>query len=644
MPGGNNAGALSSRAVYLRRAVWHLRAGGLAQLRSFTVRTSEGEAEDLSALRGAEGSWRGIGRRRRLRFAPADLSRPVPARADIRAGVILDNFSLAGFAWEFDCIPLMPKMDIQELAGLDLILIESAWAGNNGAWQHHLMGPKGPGGELQRLILAARELNVPVVLWNKEDPPHYRDFLPLAQLCDFVFTTDKNMLSRYRTDLGHDNVAVLPFAAQPRIHNPVRPRHGWHARDIAFAGMYFRNKYPERREQMDFLLGGALLAGQSRGHGLEIFSRYLNANPDYQFPEKFGKRVVGSLSYKQMVTAYKAYKVFLNVNSVVDSPTMCSRRVFEMTAAGATVVSTPSPAIEMLFPGGEIPVVRTRTEAENTISVLLDNPAYADRLLHLAQRRIWREHTYGHRAAAIVGAARPALMGRVPREKISLLVSSIRPTQLDHIIEGIARQREVDIELLYGTHGFAADAAEFAEKCSAAGIADCKTFSLPAEWSLGECLNFLVGQADGKFAAKWDDDDLYGSWYLFDLLQALKYSGAAVVGKRAHYMELQGQGVVILRNSRFEHRFSHFVAGPTLMAQLETFRSFPFPAVSRGEDTGFLKDVLESGGRIYAADRFNYCQVRAADVNKHTWQISADELMKSSVIKFFGKPDEQVFL
>lgn len=643
MPGGN-AGVSTSRVAHLRRAAWHLRAGGLAQLRSFTMRTHEGGTEDLSALRGAEGSWRGIGRRRRLRFAPADLSYPIPARTDIRVGVILDDFSLAGFAWEFDCIPLMPGMDIGELAGLNMILIESAWAGNNGVWQHQLMGTKGPSSEVRRIILAAQERKIPVILWNKEDPPHYSDFLSLARLCNFVFTTDENMLPRYRADLGHDRVAALPFAAQPRIHNPVRPRHGWHARDIAFAGMYFRHKYPERRQQMDFLLGGALLAGQSRGHGLEIFSRYLKANPDYQFPGGFGKKVVGSLSYMQMLTAYKAYKIFLNVNSVVDSPTMCSRRVFEMTAAGATVVSTASPALERLFPGGEIPVVRSALEAENTISVLLDNPDYADRLLHLAQRRIWREHTYSHRAAAVLKAVRPDLVERVPRQKISLLVCSIRPDQLDHVIEGVSRQRDVDVELLYGTHGFAVNAAEFADKCAAAGIVDRKTFSLPDIWSLGECLNFLVRQANGEFAAKWDDDDLYGPWYLFDQLQALQYSGATVVGKRAHYMEIQGPNTVILRNGRFEHRFSHFVAGPTLMAELETFRSFPFPAVSQGEDTGFLKDVLESGGRIYAADRFNYCQVRAADVNRHTWQISADELMKSSVIKFFGKPDEQVFL
>ena len=632
------------RAAGLRRAAWHLRTGGIAQLKSFTLRDQMLNGGEVSGLRGAEGAWRGIGRRRRLWFASAEYSEPTPARRDVHVGVILDDFSLAGFAWEFQCLLLTPEMGAQALRGLDLILIESAWAGNHGIWQHKLLGPTGPGDDIRRLIAIARQLGIPIVLWNKEDPPHYADFLHLAELCDYVFTTDINMIERYRSDLGHDRVAALPFAAQPRIHNPIRPRYGWHTRDVAFAGMYFRHKYPERRDQLEYLLGGALQAVEGRKPGLEIFSRYLGTKSDYQFPPEYARKVVGSLSYKQMLMAYKAYRIFLNVNSVIDSPTMCSRRVFEMTAAGATVVSTPSPALEQLFPGGEIPLVRSEAEARNTINTLLDNPDYADRILHRAQRRIWQGHTYGRRAETLLNAVRPDLVELAPRHRVSVLVSSIRPHQLEHVIAGIASQRDVEVELIYGAHGFPLDQSAFRQKCDAAGIGNAKAFELPSGQTLGECLNFLVSRASGEYAAKWDDDDLYGPWYLFDQLQALAYSGAAVVGKRAHYMQLKGQDATILRNCRFEHRFTHFVAGPTLFARTETFQGSPFPAVSLGEDTGFLKKVLESGGRIYAADRFNYCQVRAADVLEHTWQVPADELMVSSAIQFFGRPEEQIFL
>ena len=43
--------------------------------------------------------------------------------------------------------------------------------------------------------------------------------------------------------------------------------------------------------------------------------------------------------------AYRAYKIFLNVNSVHESPTMFSRRVFELLSSYTNVLSTPSVGI-----------------------------------------------------------------------------------------------------------------------------------------------------------------------------------------------------------------------------------------------------------------------------------------------------------
>ena len=43
-----------------------------------------------------------------------------------------------------------------------------------------------------------------------------------------------------------------------------------------------------------------------------------------------------------MLAAYTSYKVFLNVNSVTHSPTMCARRLFELSAAQTAVVTAPA--------------------------------------------------------------------------------------------------------------------------------------------------------------------------------------------------------------------------------------------------------------------------------------------------------------
>ena len=78
--------------------------------------------------------------------------------------------------------------------------------------------------------------------------------------------------------------------------------------------MYFRDKHPERREQMETVLDPV------RELGLHIFARNGEVDEKYAWPEKYRPHIVGELPYDQMLAAYRMYKVFLNVNSVLDSP------------------------------------------------------------------------------------------------------------------------------------------------------------------------------------------------------------------------------------------------------------------------------------------------------------------------------------
>ncbi|MEK8227730.1 hypothetical protein NKG05_18920 [Oerskovia sp. M15] len=94
-----------------------------------------------------------------------------------------------------------------------------------GAWQYHLTGTSAPRPAFIELVTFCREQGIPTVFWNKEDPVHFEDFLESAALFDRVCTTDVNRVPDYVERLGHDRVSVLPFAAQPAIHNPVRS-HG----------------------------------------------------------------------------------------------------------------------------------------------------------------------------------------------------------------------------------------------------------------------------------------------------------------------------------------------------------------------------------------------------------------------------------
>ncbi|WP_353616712.1 glycosyltransferase [Arthrobacter sp. AQ5-05] len=560
-----------------------------------------------------------------------------------RVAVILDDFSAQAWGYEWDCIAVKPDTWREDLsdARVDFLFVESAWAGNGKTWSYHLTGTSAPRPAIIELVQWCKSQQIPTVFWNKEDPPHYEDFLATARLFATVLTSDSTQIERYRSDLGHDNIDALSFAVQPVIHNPIRPQRGFQARDVAFAGMYFAHKFPERREQMQMLLSGALDVSGSMEHGLEIFSRQLGGDANYQFPAPFNDHVVGSLPYEKMLTAYKAYKVFLNVNSVVNSPSMCARRIFEITASGTPVVTAPSRAIAEFFDKSEVLEVGTRDEAAGMIRSLVRSKELRDRTVHLGQRKIWQEHTYAHRADQVLRAAglrvethRPSSMTQKP--KISALVSTIRPQQIDHILATVGKQINVETELVLLTHGFELDERAVRARAHDQGIENLVLLHEPRTTTLGACLNLAAKAASGFYATKMDDDDLYGANYLQDQTAAHRYSGANVVGKQAHYMYLEGRNTTLLRFEEREHRFTDLVMGPTIFTTREMMHEVPFLELGRGEDTNFLRGVLKVGGTVYSADRFNFVQMRGAHGEGHTWSVEDTELMATGVVSSFG--------
>ncbi|WP_418275955.1 glycosyltransferase family protein [Isoptericola jiangsuensis] len=579
--------------------------------------------------------------RRGLTYEPWPNPARGPRRA-LRVGVILDDFSLLALEYEWEQVILRPSTWREQLDTLDLVFVESAWKGNGGAWQFQLTGPSSPSDELVALLHAARERGVPSVFWNKEDPVHLEEFRQTASLFDRVYTTDADCLDRYRTFLGHDRVGVLRFAAQPAIHNPVRLHGRGPGRDVAFAGTWFARKYPERRAHADIVLGGALDACRTMPHGLEIFSRFSGKGDQYEFPEPYSEYVVGSLDYRQMLTAYRDYRVFLNVNAVIDSSSMCSRRIVEITACGTPVVTSPSRATSTYFSPDEVFTVTSRAEAADMVSALVRSPELRDHAVHLGQRRIWREHTYAARVQKVLHDVGLAGSPDVARPSVSALVSTNRPHRIADILATVGAQRRAEAQLVLLTHGFVVDdETDLRLRAKRAGVEDLVLLTADVDVPLGRCLNRIVRAAEGDVVAKMDDDDLYGPNYLSDQLDALQYSGADVVGKQAHYLHLEAHDVTLLRHGDREHRFTDFVMGPTIVTRREIAADVEFGETSSGEDTAFLRRAAAHGLRTYAADRFNFVQVRSGG-DQHTWAVSDVELLARGQVAFFGPAEQHV--
>ncbi|MDZ4091195.1 MAG: glycosyltransferase [Arthrobacter sp.] len=325
-------------------------------------------------------------------------------------GIIADQFTLEGLLPEANFVVLKPETwhDQLEAQPIDALLVESAWEGVEGLW-HRKVGFYGdePFVVLKSLLSHCNARGVPTMFWNKEDPVHFNRFRVTAKYFDHVFTTDAGCIPQYLSGAGYrlKTAASLAFYAQPELHN-ILPSKRRYEHAVTYAGSYYGEKYPKRSAELSQLLTAA------RDFGLAIYDRqHLNSDSPYRFPPALDRFVRGGLSYSDMVDAYKAHPVHVNVNSVDASPTMFSRRVMEIAASGGAVVSGTGRGVEEVL-NGLVPVVKGQDDAELLMSEWMTNEHIRARDAWLAYRFIHRAHTAAHRLAYVLRTA--GLVVRAP--------------------------------------------------------------------------------------------------------------------------------------------------------------------------------------------------------------------------------------
>jgi hypothetical protein len=180
-----------------------------------------------------------------------------------------------------------------------------------------------------------------------------------------------------------------------------------------------------------------MLLDVAREFGLVIYDRNFGSGAsEFTFPERFQPHIRGRLPYTELARVYRQHRAFLNVNSVIDSPTMLSRRVYELLASATPVVSTPSLAIEAIF-GGLVFSVGSPDDARRALEVALSDAGWletADR----GRRFILRHHTYAHRLLEVARAA-GIEVADVGRDAVSWLMLDASPGDVAATVELLRR-------------------------------------------------------------------------------------------------------------------------------------------------------------------------------------------------------------
>ncbi|WP_418909118.1 glycosyltransferase [Glutamicibacter endophyticus] len=422
---------------------------------------------------------------------------------DMRLALVADEFTTSTIQREVQVIAPTPDnwRELLEASPVDALFVESAWSGNEGSWLRKVgFYDDEQCQELSELIQFCRSQNIPTIFWNKEDPVHFNRFKKTAALFDVVLTTDANCLRDYWENRGSALKALgsLPFWAQAEIHNPMGTDRSY-SDTVAYGGSYYGDRYAERSKELR-----AILEGVSE-HGLTIYDRQAD-NPEspYKFPPALQGFVQGGLPYAEMVEAYKSHPVHVNVNSVNASPTMFSRRVFELAACGTPVISGKSFGVTWLF-DGTVPVVRGRQEAEQIADLWMNSEV--DRVYDAwaALRVTFRKHLAHQRLVLALRMA--GLAVEIPElPTYGLELDSLSEPDVGRILRSTVRPREV-----YVPSGSTTTSA--VEALNAAGI------SVLPQGTQGSAQVVATG-----VQLNLVDHDL-----VEDLLVAMQYSGAATV-------------------------------------------------------------------------------------------------------------------
>lgn len=529
---------------------------------------------------------------------------------ELRIASILDDFSYQSFKHDCKLISFKPDNWFEVLTKElpHMLFVESAWQGNSGSWQYKIAKYNiDQGNELDKVLMWCNEHNVPTIFWNKEDPIHFEKFIDTAKKFDFIYTTDENCIPKYKEVAGHENVFSMPFGAQPRIHNPIQI-NGYKSKNVCFAGSYYANRHEDRKKDLEDILDAA------KGFGLDIYDRNFKSTgkgtEHFRFPERFRPYIVGSLPYADLLKAYKQYKIFLNVNSVQNSGTMFSRRVFELLACGTTVVSTYAKGVKDMF-GEIVPMIESKEHGKRIIEEILQDKEKIIAQELKGQRLVLSHHTYAHRLYQMANNA--GFEVSAPYDYEVLLLSKVtNQEEYETILNAYHAQTYMKRKLvIIASKDINIESIQESNKDI--------TVLLDSEIETNNNIfNGLTQSTD--FIGILDPNCFYGPNYIIDLVQGAIYSQAHVVGKAAYY-DQNGNLQSSFKSNTEGYIYCTELIDNSFIIRKNFFNDFnvKLNALLSGEIN--LKEYHLYGASLFAVNPFNFSKTSKKKITNEAVSI-----------------------
>ena len=288
------------------------------------------------------------------KFLPAPKTVIHDTISGIPVAAICDWMTWINLCHFHSTVALTPSGWVSEIfARPKFLFCEAAWCGiARSCWRGQIYKDRRVLYENRKHLLEilryCKSNAIPTVFWAKEDPAYFRheiyDFTDTALMFDHILTTAKEAVQEY-ISLGHRSVHLWPFGFSPHIYYPPGLEDSARENVAVFAGSWFR-EHKKRCHDLEMLFEMLLDAGIP----LRIYDRNKRWGVSFKpFPEKYQRYVLDRVEYEELGKIYRSSSFAINVNTVGDSETMFSRRVYEAAACGAIVVSNDSKGLKSQF-------------------------------------------------------------------------------------------------------------------------------------------------------------------------------------------------------------------------------------------------------------------------------------------------------
>ncbi len=290
-------------------------------------------------------------------------------KLDAKIGIITDEYMFNYYKDAVNLVYIDYKDYKQIVDNVDMVLFVSCWKGmKNNDWRG--MSTETGRNKVIEVLEYAKSLNKKTIFQTIEDPSNFDLFLPIAKHADYIFTTDSDMVDKYKSKTKNNNVYLLDYGVNPVFHNPVGFKEvNFKQNDSVFFAGSWVPRYTERCTDTKILFDGTIMSGKN----LIVADRnyYIKG---YDFPNRYYKYVVPPIEHSLLQKTHKLFDWALNLNSIKYSPTMCAMRIYELQAIGNLMISNYSIAVSNKFPN--IFIAKTPVEVSNILNGYSDVEIY----------------------------------------------------------------------------------------------------------------------------------------------------------------------------------------------------------------------------------------------------------------------------